>query len=552
MSQDDHVRAIADRFWDGLLELQPVLGTSIGDERYDDRLPDPGEEGRAATERACTSALEELATVDRDQTDAGTRATADVLEAICERTLEKLANRSDRFEVANHMWGPGSMLGEIASLQRADTPERLDRYDRRLRAFPAFLAASAEVAREGIATGVVTPRIVVERTIAQIERILSLEPKDSPAMMPVGEDDPDARERVAGTVREVVYPAYESFLTVLRDEYLPVATETIGMSALPGGEAMYATEVLSWTSLPLDPRDVHELGVQRFDAIQAERYEVAAELGFESPAAAIADRKARGENTPQTPEQLVAMAEDQVARSWKVAPTYFGRLPSENCQVRRVEEFREADMPFAFYNPPTEDRSRPGIYYINAYDLPDRALHHIASVTYHEANPGHHFQLALEQEMTDRPALRRFGAGLAAAAFAEGWGLYAERLADEMGLYLDGWERLGMLDNQAHRAARLITDTGIHALGWTREAAVAKLEEGGQTHTDSVIEVDRYISLPGQALCYMIGMIEIEKARAAAASREGSAFSLRDFHDRVLAQGQLPLPSFRKEMGTAA
>jgi uncharacterized protein (DUF885 family) len=550
VNPNDDVRATADRFWEALLELQPVLGTSIGDERFDDRLPDPGEAGRADTERACRTAVDELALVDRQQLDAGARATADVMEAICERTLEKLANRSDRFEVANHMWGPGAMLAEIASLQRADTAERLDRYDHRLRGFPAFLGASADVAREGIATGVVAPRIVADRTVAQIERILSLEPKDSPAMMPVG-DDAEARERIADTVRDVVYPAYESFLAMMRDEYLPVATETIGMSALPGGEAMYATEVLSWTSLPLDPRDVHELGVDRFDAIQAERFQVAGELGYATPAEAVADRTTRGENTAETPERLVAMAEDQVARSWQVAPSFFGRLPSENCQVRRVEEFREADMPFAFYNPPTEDRSRPGIYYINAYDLADRALHHVASVTYHEANPGHHFQLAIEQEMTDRPPLRRFGAGLAAAAFAEGWGLYAERLADEMGLYLDGWERLGMLDNQAHRAARLITDTGIHALGWTREAAVAKLEEGGQTHTDSVIEVDRYISMPAQALCYMIGMIEIEKARAAAAAREGSAFSLRDFHDRVLAQGQLPLPSFRAEMGTA-
>jgi uncharacterized protein (DUF885 family) len=549
VNHNDQVRTVADSFWEELLELQPVLGTSIGDERYDDRLPDPGEAGRAATERACRSAVDELANVDRNGIDAGARATADVLEAICQRTLEKLANRSDRFEVANHMWGPGAMLAEIASLQRADSPERLDRYDRRLHGFPAFLGASADVAREGIATGVVTPRIVAERTVAQIERILSLEPKDSPALMPVG-DDADARERIAETVRDAVYPAYASFLAMLRDEYLPVSTETIGMSALPGGEAMYATEVLAWTSLPLDPVVVHELGVERFDAIQAERFQVAAELGYGAPAEAIADRTTRGENTASTPEQLVAMAEDQVSRSWEAAPSFFGRLPSENCHVRRVEEFREADMPFAFYNPPTEDRSRPGIYYINAFDLADRALHHVASVTYHEANPGHHFQLAMEQEMTDRPPLRRFGAGLAAAAFAEGWGLYAERLADEMGLYLDGWERLGMLDNQAHRAARLITDTGIHALDWTRDAAVAKLEEGGQTHTDSVIEVDRYISLPGQALCYMIGMIEIEKARAAAAARDGSDFSVRDFHDRVLAQGQLPLPSFRKEMGT--
>ena len=150
--------------------------------------------------------------------------------------------------------------------------------------------------------------------------------------------------------------------------------------------------------------------------------------------------------------------------------------------------------------------------------------------------------------MPDRPPLRRFGARSPGGAFAEGWGLYAERLADEMGLYLDGWERLGMLENQAHRAARLITDTGIHALGWTRERAIAKLEEAGQTHTDAVIEVDRYIGMPGQALCYMIGMIEIERARDVRGRRAGG-LSLQDFHDRCSPQGQLPLPSFRRLFG---
>jgi len=316
---------------------------------------------------------------------------------------------------------------------------------------------------------------------------------------------------------------------------------------LPGGDGIYRAEIMGWTSLALEPEEVHRLGNERFDALMEERQAVAEELGYASAPEAIAAHTASGANTATSREALLAMAEDQVARCWEIAPAWFGRLPSANCAVRLVEPFREADQPFAFYNPPTEDGSRPGVYYINAYDLDDRALHHVASVTYHEANPGHHFQIALEQEMTDRPPLRRFGAGIAAGAFAEGWGLYAERLADEMGLYLDGWERIGMLENQAHRAARLITDTGIHALGWTREQAIAKLEEGGQTHTDSVIEVDRYIGLPAQALCYMIGMIEIVDARAKATA---DGLSLQDFHDRVLAQGQVPLPSFRRLFGT--
>jgi uncharacterized protein (DUF885 family) len=547
VTADQQVRELVDRFWEGLLEREPLLGTYVGDERYDDRLPNLTETGRAAEGSASREAIRELDAIGDPLDEA--QADADLMRAICARSIARLEQRIDRFEVVNHMHGVGTMLAQVASLQQADTPERVDRYEARLRAFPAMLDAATDIAREAVATGVVVPRIVAERALAQLDRILALPPEDSPAMIPLG-DDASARERIAETVRDVLNPAHERFRDVVRDKYLPASTTTIGMSALPGGDAMYAAEVLGWTSLDLDPKKVHELGVERFEGIAAERDAIASELGFASPSEAIADRKARGENTLSSPEAMVAMAEDQVRRSWEVAPSFFGRLPRANCQVRRVEEFREADEPFAFYNPPTEDGSRPGIYYINAYDLPDRALHHVASVTYHEANPGHHFQIALEQEMPERSNLRRFGAALAGSAYCEGWGLYSERLADEMGLYLDEWERLGMLDNQAHRAVRLITDTGIHALGWSREASIDKLEEAGQTHTDAVIEVDRYIGMPGQALCYMIGMIEIEKAREAARAMDGGSFSLRDFHDRVLAIGQLPLPSFRRTFGT--
>ena len=249
-----------------------------------------------------------------------------------------------------------------------------------------------------------------------------------------------------------------------------------------------------------------------------------------------------------SPEELKATAEEQVRRSWDLAPTWFGRVPSANCEVRLVEEFREADMPFAFYNQPTEDGSRPGVYYVNGFDLARKPKHQLAPTTYHEANPGHHFQVALEQEMEGRPALRRFGGFLAGSAFTEGWGLYSERLADEMGLYLDEAERLGMLDLQGMRAARLVVDTGIHALGWTRERAIETLEGAGLPTVEATIETDRYITMPGQALSYKIGQFEIERQRAAASEREGAGFSLRAFHDRLLALGSLPLTALRREL----
>jgi uncharacterized protein (DUF885 family) len=539
---------LIDEAWEGLLEREPLVGTFVGDERYDDRLADPSETGRAQEETAMRHGLEQLEALDRSDLDQGRQLTADIYETICRRSLARLEHRVDLLEVANHMNGAVALLGQIATLQRTDTPERVAKLDARLRAFPAYLDASTELLREGVSKGVTAPRVIAERSLGQLDRLLELAPEDSPVA--VGAQG-DARSTIARAVEEAVQPALVSFREVLAGDYLAAATETIGISALPGGDGMYAAEVLGWTSLPLDPQGVHELGVERLTAINEERMKLAAELGYPDPATAIAAHTASGANTAKTAEELVALAEDQVQRSWDIAPRFFGRLPSANCEVRRVEEFREADEPMAFYYPPTDDGSRRGIYYINCYDLADRALHHVASVTYHEANPGHHFQLALQQEMPERPPLRRFGATLAAAAFAEGWGLYSERLADEMGLYRDGWERLGMLENQGLRAARLVTDSGIHALGWTREAAIETLEDAGQTHTDSVIEVDRYIGMPGQALCYMTGMIEIQRAREAEATRLGAEFDLKRFHDRVLELGEIPLPSFRRIFGTS-
>jgi uncharacterized protein (DUF885 family) len=543
----ERARALADLYWDKLLEIDPLLGTECGDERFDDRLRDPSADGRERDREAHDDARRSLASIDRSALPASERGTMDLVEAIAARSLAEIEHRSDLLSVASHLWGPGQLLGEVASLQRADTPERIERYESRLRAFPAFLEASSELAREGMATGLTSPKVVVERAIAQVERLLAIPADGSPALAPVEGSDAETRERIVELVRGVVNPAHGRFLETLR-EYLPHATDTIGLSEIPGGAEAYAAQILAWTSLELDPGEVHELGLVRFESIRSERLDVAAGLGYRSPNEAIAARTASGDNTAKTPQELIALAEDQVQRSWEAASEWFGVLPSANCQVRAVEEFREADMAVAFYNAPTEDGSRPGIYYVNTFDLPSRALHQVAGITYHEANPGHHLQTAIEQEMPDRPALRRFGSLLAGSAFCEGWGLYSERLADEMGLYRDEWERLGMLDGQAHRAARLITDTGIHALGWTRDRAIATLESGGLPRTDAAIEVDRYIAIPGQALSYMIGMTEIEQARASQAAREGSAFRLRDFHDRVLALGQLPLPAFRREM----
>lgn len=538
---------LADRFWDAMLEFEPILGTEIGDERFDDRLADPSDEGVERRAAYARKALADLDGVDRASLPQVARTTLDVMEAIAKRELASAEHRLDRLTAVSHFLGPGVLLGDMSSLTRADTPERIERYLTRLEAIPEYMGRISGVVRDGIETGQLAPGLVVDRTIAQTEKLMALSPEQSPALAPLENAPAAVRERAGSIFKDRIVPAFGRYVDALK-QYRPHATETIGLSALPGGEALYAASVLSWTTLELNPSDVHRLGNEQLDAIQQERHALASSLGFNSPETALAAHQATGRNAAGTRRELVEIAERQVEKGWEASKRFFGRMPTRNCEVRPVEEYREQDMAMAFYFAPTADGSRAGIYYINTSDLPERPLHHLATTTYHEANPGHHLQVTIEQEIPDRPALRRFGGILAGSSFVEGWGLYSERLADEMGLFEDPYERLGMLDAQAHRAVRLIVDTGIHALGWTRDQSVAKLREAGVPDVDAQIETDRYITMPGQALAYMIGMLEIQRWRREAAAREGATFSLPAFHDRLMALGSLPLAALQREI----
>jgi uncharacterized protein (DUF885 family) len=538
---------LAARYWDTFLELQPLVGTYVGDERFDDRLADPSQEGLARERAFHQSALAELQLVDRSALPEDLRTTLDLIEFGSTRALSDIANRIDRLQVVGHLFGPAGMLVDLASLQRADTPDRLDRYVARLAAMPAFYEAVREVVRDGIASGQTAPRIVVERTIGQVERLLALGPEDSPGMLPVANAPQADRDRVAAALRDAVWPAYQGFLDIVR-EYRPHATETLGVSSLPDGEAIYASQILAYTTLPLAAKQIHEIGLEEFAKIQEERRHIARSLGFGSADDAIGDLTASGRNVAATREEMLRMVEDQVRRSMDAAPRMFGRLPRANCDVRPVEEFREDDMPGAFYQGPSADGSRAGVYYLNTSHLPERPLHQVATTTYHEANPGHHFQISIEMEHAERVPLRRFGGFLAGDAFTEGWGLYAERVADELELFVDDYERLGMLEAQGTRACRLIVDTGIHALGWDRERAVRQMQEAGVSRMDAEIEVDRYISWPGQALAYMIGQLEIARWRREASQARGPAFDVKAFHDRLLSLGSLPLSVLEREL----
>ncbi len=543
---------LAHRFWEGVLELNPTTATFYGDERYADRLEDPSPLGRAQTRDLMSRTAAEAAAIPIDGLSTEERITRHMLQVIGELAIEEDDQGLYQLRVVDQMGGPQQLLPQLTQFQPVDTSGRLEAFIGRLHAYPTFMAANADILREALGTGLTAPSIVTERVIAQIERMLAI-PIET-AIVPAnlkGASDAD-RERVRDVVRDVVYPADAAFLQTLRGEYRTASRTDPGIWSAPNGDAIYRTAIRSWTTLEMDPEKIHHIGLDEMASINEERREIARAAGFGDDIAAYRESlESVPGNTPATKNELVERAREDIDRAMAAAPRFFGVLPKAGLEVRPVEEYKERDAPFAYYYPPAADGSRDGIYYANGFDLPSRKYSKLASTTYHEAAPGHHFQIALEMENPNLNTFRRLGARMVGGAYVEGWGLYSERLADEMGLYRSEAERFGMLDGQAWRAARLVVDTGLHALRWERQRSIDFLRhDAGLSETDSVIETDRYICWPGQALTYMLGKRQIDGLRRELAARDGSRFDLRAFHDQVLGHGSLPLATLARELPT--
>jgi uncharacterized protein (DUF885 family) len=540
---------IAERFWQDYLRLSPTTATLYGDSRYDDRLEDPSPAGRAAARELAVRVGREAAAVPEDGLSVEERITRDMLMVVSQIAIEEDDLSFHELRAVDQISGPQTLLAQVSQFQPADTPERLEAYLGRLRAYGPYIDAHVDILRDGLASGRTVARIVAERTIEQLQRLLAIPIDEAlvPAMSRVASEAD--RERVREVVRDVVYPADRRYLGALEGDYLAATRELPGLVSAPGGEALYRHAIRQWTTLDLTPREVHQIGLDELAAIDEERRAITREAGYGEDLHAY--RRSLGEdpaNQAISPADLVRHATDDIERAAVAAPTVFGRLPNAACEVRPVEEFKERDAPFAYYFPPSLDASRPGIYYVNTYDLPSRTFSKLAATTYHEAIPGHHLQISLEMEHPSLNVFRRLGARLVGSAYVEGWGLYSERLADELGLYRSQAERFGMLDAQAWRASRLIVDSGMHGLGWTRQQSIDWLLETGLSTTDAMIETDRYIGWPGQALSYMIGMREIRRLRRELEARDGDRFDLRSFHDELLGHGSLPLATLAREL----
>jgi uncharacterized protein (DUF885 family) len=556
----DAVNSLSDSFWNGILDLSPITATLLGYEQGIDRLDDPGPAGRA---KARTLYTETLAAADAIESDlagaavaAGTsalpteeRITLDILRVICKIELEQQGQRFDQLKVVDQMDGPQTMLPLLAAFQPTGTPAQFEAFLARLADYPRYMAANADIVREGLAGGMTAARIVTERVISQLERLLAIPDETSPIVSVMELPRPADRDRLVDALRKYVRPADRAFLETLLGKYREASRKDPGLWSAPRGDELYRTQILAWTSLDLDAGELHRSGLEELAQIEAERRAIARELGFgDDTVAARAALKSRPGATPKSDEELLDRARDQIDRALAGAPAYFGNLPKAACEVRPVEPFKGADSPAAYYYPPAVDGSRPGIYYVNTYDLPSRSYVGLASMSFHEAVPGHHFQIALQTEHPSLNVFRRLGSRMAGMAYVEGWGLYSERLADEMGLFLNSAERFGMLDGQAHRAARLVVDTGLHAFRWPREQSVDALLKAGLSETEATIETDRYICLPAQALTYKVGQREIQRLRAEATARLGTDFDIRAFHDALLGHGTLPLATLAREL----
>jgi uncharacterized protein (DUF885 family) len=527
MTASAELAKLGDDYWESVLRHAPTFATYLGDFRYNDRLADLSEAGRAARRKDAEGFLARLARIDRAALPESDRVTADILQLQLEQALEEDRHKFWQWEV-DQMGGPQADFPQLMNFHPlTDEAGLLARF----RAFPAYIDQYLENLRAGLREGRVAMRPAVERVIGQLRALQATPVEKSPF---------SARPSLVPAVAGSIYPAFRKMQEFLETEYLPKArTRDVGLWALPGGKEAYDFRIRLHTTTTLSAEEIHRIGLEELRGIQKEM----AAIAKGDLKAYMTKLKGDPKSFFSSREDVLASANREVAKCKAALPKWFGRLPKNDCEVKAIEDYREKDSVAAFYYPPDEKLTRKGIFYANTYEPASRPRFNMAALAVHEAVPGHHLQIALAMEIEGLPRFRR-QAGF--TAFIEGWGLYSERLGDEMGLYETELDRFGMLTYQAWRACRLVVDTGLHALRWTREQAIEFfLENVALSETEVLNEVDRYIIWPGQALAYMIGQREIMALREEARKTLGARFDIREFHDVVLRNGAVPLPTLR-------
>jgi len=533
------------------LEMNPVRATFIGDYRYNDRMANSNSpEYLAAAEALDREFLERLETIDREQLGYQDQLSYDIFRINREQSIEGYRFPS-HLQPVNQFYSITNFfvqLGSGASAHPFKTVKDYEDFLSRADDFSVIIDQLITNMKEGIREGVVQPRILMEKLVPQVESQIVDDPTASSFYKPVEnmpeEFSAEDRERLTAAyvdkIASTIIPAYQRLDNFLGDEYIGAARDTVGLYALPNGEAWYAYMVRLRTTTDMTPDEIHQIGLDEVARIQDEMRGVMDYVGFEGEL----DDFFEFVNTDEQfffdePEELIQGYRDMADHINELTKKLFDIAPKTGFEVRRVEPFRERSASGGAYMAGTPDGSRPGVFYANAYDIKARPKWAMESLYLHEAIPGHHFQIMLQRENEDLPQFRRFGGF---TAFSEGWGLYAESLGKEIGVYTDPYQYFGALNAELWRAIRLVVDTGIHAKGWTRQQVLDYMyANSAVAEARAVSEAERFMAIPGQALAYKIGQLKIREIRDKAEQRLGDKFDVKAFHTEVLRDGAMPL-----------
>ena len=537
------------------LKRNPVQALSRGDMRYADRLGDGYSDASYAEERAAAeSELAALARIDRAALNPTERVSYDVFKWQRESDLRGLSEpliSTSKLLPINHFYGLHTGFSELSSGESVAQYKTLADYENGLKRVSDFERNVAQVIvrlREGAAKGVVQPRLVMENVLGQLDALLAGPVEQSSFYQPITKfpdgiaESDRARLRAAysDSIANRIRPALARLRDYIRTEYLPRTRTSVGLSDLPGGAELYRYRVADSTTTDLTPEQIHQIGLDEVARLHAEMEKVKAEVGFTGTLQQFFEHiRTDPKFKPKSREDLTQGYYAIGKRLDATLPKLFSTIPKTPLEIRPTPALTEKGAARGEYQSGNPDGSRAGVFYFNAYDLPSRTTPSMETLYLHEGAPGHHFQIMLAQENTALPDFQRFGGN---TAYVEGWGLYAETLGKELGVYTDPYQYFGYLDSQLFRAIRLVVDTGIHAKGWTRDRTIQYiLDNSSRGRTNATAETERYIAIPGQALSYKIGQLKISELRARAEAKLGPKFDIRRFHEQVLGTGALPL-----------
>ena len=556
-SPPQELAKLCDDYWQGYLEASPTVATGLGDKRYDDRLGDITPAGIAKEERRLRDTLARARAIDDGSLSPADRLTRTALVTEIEGQLASLSCGFQEW-VVDPLGGPQVEFMNLPDYTTIETPQDAARFAKRCRVMGRYLDDHVANLKSGLAKGKTASRDAVLKTIDQLERLTGSPVESLAVWKPTTAErkgwSATDRERFAkdvrGAIETALVPALGRYHDLLKNEVLPVARppEKAGLAALPEGVDCYRRMMRVHTSLDLEPDEIHALGLEQVAKFRHDLAELGQKVFGTSD---IAEIQKRLRSDPamhfSTPGEVEAKAREALARAQAAVPAWFGRFqPKTRCEVKVMGMHEAPYSTIAYYRQPSADGKRPGYYMINTYEPETRPRYEAEALAFHESVPGHHLQIAIAQELTGIPDFRKHQG---VTAYVEGWALYTERLADEMGLYSSDVERLGMLSYDAWRACRLVVDTGLHAMGWSRQQAIDYMIENSCLAENNIVnEVDRYLTWPGQALAYKVGQLEILKLRDEAKRRLGDRFDIKAFHDAVLGNGAVALPVLRQQI----